>query len=49
LRRQLKFEERKYQQKGRWQRLPAMVPALRICGEAASPAASDSVNGFGVH
>jgi hypothetical protein len=40
----LKLAERKYQQNGRWQILPPMVPALRICGEAASAAASERIN-----
>ena len=30
---------RKYQQRGRWQRLPPTVPMLRICGLVASSAA----------
>ena len=34
--------ERKYQQRGRWQRLPPSVAALRICGVAAPRQASAS-------
>src|SRR5882757_2843644 len=33
---------RKYQHQGRWHTFPASVPALRICGVATLPAASES-------